>query len=201
LIRCDGRGLLTSVPASLELSDALISHVREVIAHSTRITRRSAILVDSSQHRRARDTLIPHCAWCGKVRLGGSWVRCEELPSFLADLLHDRRTHGICPDCLDEVQRQSDDAPLPPTRVVIRAAGPVAIECLSRALRDYGLRQRPNFALEATLPDAGGGAVSALLSTVSRCLGDHALEPVTIELSDRTYVLGEGPRAGEPRST
>ena len=186
--------------ASSGLSDALIGHVREVIADSTRVTRQSAILVESSQHARARDTLIPHCAWCGRVRVAGVWVRVEELPSFLADLLHDRRTHGICPMCLDEVQRQSGDGPLPPTRVVIRAAGPNAIECLSLALDGYDLSERPSFALEATLPDAGGAAVRALLSTVSRCLTDHALEPVTIELSDRTYVLGEGARTEQPRA-
>jgi hypothetical protein len=200
LILRNGRVLLTRVTASPGLSDTLIGRVREVIAHANSLTRRSAILVESSRHRRARDTLIPHCAWCGTVRVGGTWVRGEELPSFLADLVHDRRTHGICPACLDEVQRRSDDAPLPPTRVVIRAAGPTAVDSLSRALHGYALRERPNFALEATLPDAGGSAVTALLSRVSQCLTEHGLEPVTIELSDHTYVLGDGPRAAEPQA-
>jgi hypothetical protein len=69
--------------------------------------------------------------------------------------------------------------------------GLLATECLARALHDYSVRERPNFVLEATLPDAGGTAVSDFLSTVSSCLSENALEPVTIELTDHTYVLGD----------
>jgi hypothetical protein len=179
------------VNGSPAIGDALADQVRELLVRSSRITRRSAILVESSQHARARDTLVAHCAWCGKVRVGGVWAVAEEIPDFLAELLANRRTHGICPVCLEDLQQKADDAPLPPTVVLIRAAGPLAVECLSRSLGTYKLRERPSFAIEATLPDATGAAVSALLSTVSRCLDENALGPVSIELSDHTYVLGE----------
>jgi hypothetical protein len=114
-------------------------------------------------------------------------------------LLPRRRTHGICPECFANVEREAvDAAPLSRTTVVVRPAGLLATECLTRALGDYEVHERPNFVLEARLPDAGGGAVSAFLSTVSTCLTENGLEPVTIELADRTYVLGDGSHEHAP---
>ena len=162
------------------------------MTRSHRIARRSAIVVDASRHRRAPTTLVPQCAWCGKVRVGRFWATPEAAPAFLVSVLRDRRTHGICPDCLADVERQAgEDAPLSRRTIVVRTAGPLATECLTRALHAYEVHERPNFALEATLPDAGGTAVTAFLSTISSCLAENALEPVTIELADNTYVLGD----------
>jgi hypothetical protein len=169
------------------------------MARSDRIARRSAIVVESSRHRRTPETLVPQCAWCGKVRVGGFWATPEEAPTFLVSLLPRRRTHGICPECFANVEREAvDAAPLSRTTVVVRTAGLLATECLTRALGDYEVHERPNFVLEARLPDAGGGAVSAFLSTVSTCLTENGLEPVTIELADRTYVLGDGSHEHAP---
>ena len=63
---------------------------------------------------------------------------------------------------------------------------------LSRALAGYVVRERPRLALEVTLPDAVGTTLSSLLSRISDCLEENRLEPVTIELADETYVLGDG---------
>jgi hypothetical protein len=188
------------VPApNRELARALGDHVRELIARSNRTARRSAILVDSTRHRRSQETLVPQCAWCSKVRIGDFWVTPEEAPPFLVTLLPQRRTHGICPECFAEVERQAGDAvPVSRTTVVVRTAGPLATECLARALHDYAVDEQPNFVLEVRLPDACGNAVNAFLSTVSRCLVENALRPVTIELADHTYVLGEGAREHTP---
>jgi len=65
-------------------------------------------------------------------------------------------------------------------------------------LNGYQLRERPGFVLEATLPDPGGAAVNAFLSVVSRSLAENRLAPVTIELSDRTYLLGESTDTQQP---
>ena len=171
------------------------------MARSHRIARRSAIVVEASRHRRTSETLVPQCAWCGKVRVGGHWTLPEELPDFLADHLENRHTHGICPDCFAAVERDAGAAPpLGRSSVLVRTDGPPAIECLFRALRGYQLRERPDFVLEATLPDPGGAAVNAFLSVVSRCLAENRLHPVTIELSDRTYVLGENKDTQQPVS-
>ena len=74
-------------------------------------------------------------------------------------------------------------------RVAVHADGPLAVECLTRALRGYELRERPNFVLEAALPDSAQRSISTLLSIVSRCLTDYGLEALTIEVADRTYLL------------
>jgi hypothetical protein len=199
LIGCVNRGLLTLVAhETATIADVLESQVRAVLARSHGIARRSAILVDASCHARARDTLIAHCAWCGRIRVGGGWARPEEVPEFFAGLLAERRTHGICPACFDGVQRASGDAPLPASVVVIHTAGPIAVECLVHALDTYTVRERPSFALEVTLPDGGGATLSALLSAVSACLDENGLQPVTIELADRAYVMGEGGRVHHP---
>jgi hypothetical protein len=129
---------------------------------------------------------VPHCAWCGKVRVGGHWNAPDELPGFLGGLLDGRRTHGICPDCFTEVERQTPPAR---TAVLIRTSGPDAVECLLDSLDRYQVRERPEFVLEATLPDPGGAAVNTFLSAVSRCLAESGLEQVTIELADHTYLL------------
>jgi len=89
---------------------------------------RRKIAEDAGQRRaRERESLIAHCTWCGKVRVGGNWARSDDVPGFLTDLLRERRTHGICPACLDEVQRQAADAPLP--------AAPALNALLSRCRR------------------------------------------------------------------
>jgi hypothetical protein len=176
------------------LGEMLVRRVHDLQTWTQRIQRRSAILVESSQHARARTTLVAQCAWCGRVRVGGVWAQHDEVPAFLAALLGNRRTHGICPTCFEQLQRDAATGPLPASVVLVRAAGPLAIECLSRALEGYVVRERPSLALEVTLPDAGGATVSTLLSTISGCLEANRLEPVTIELADETYVLGDGGR-------
>jgi hypothetical protein len=56
-----------------------------------------------------RDSLLPVCAWCKRVRLaGGSWAEVEEAAERLALFLGPARrlTHGICPTC-DAAVRES----------------------------------------------------------------------------------------------
>jgi hypothetical protein len=177
--------------ATASLSETLLEHVQVVLARSRRIARRSSIVTHASRHAREPDGLLTHCAWCGRLRLGEDWVPLEEVPQFLLGGPADRRTHGICPECFDEAQRRAGDgAPRPATVVVIRTNGPLAVECLSRALSGYALVERTDFALEARLPDATGTSVGSLLSHVSCCLEENGLAPVTVELADRAYVLG-----------
>ena len=73
--------------ATGELGQVLGNRVRELVARSNRIARRSAILVDSSRYRRSTETLVTQCAWCGKLRVGGVWATPDEAPLFLVSLL------------------------------------------------------------------------------------------------------------------
>lgn len=48
-----------------------------------------------------KENLIPVCAWCNKVRdRAGRWYRDY---TGLSACFDDRLTHGICPECLDEM--------------------------------------------------------------------------------------------------
>jgi hypothetical protein len=49
--------------SSLELARILGDRTRETVARSSRIARRSTILVESSRYP-ATESLVPHCAWC-----------------------------------------------------------------------------------------------------------------------------------------
>jgi hypothetical protein len=54
--------------------------------------------------------MIRICAWCRKIedRDSGEWVRDEGLlKAVMLGLVHgERATHGICPDCADEMEER-----------------------------------------------------------------------------------------------
>lgn len=50
--------------------------------------------------------LIPMCAWCKKIRSdGGYWERLE---TWFSQNAHATFTHGICPECRDEVMKEGE---------------------------------------------------------------------------------------------
>jgi hypothetical protein len=48
--------------------------------------------------------LVVVCAWCGKFRVGATWVAAVAATDL------DRSTHGICPSCLETLDCAGDDA-------------------------------------------------------------------------------------------
>jgi hypothetical protein len=58
--------------------------------------------------RASSEELLPTCAWCKKVDLGGTWVEVEDavaqLRLFERPLLP-RLTHGICQSCYAEITK------------------------------------------------------------------------------------------------
>jgi hypothetical protein len=55
---------------------------------------------------RAGKTMLRHCAWCGRLEVGGEWLRLEAIGSGqtrIAEQLVRQSTHGICPDCFGRV--------------------------------------------------------------------------------------------------
>lgn len=58
-------------------------------------------------HQSRGPNLVPICSWCSRVRLpDGLWVAIEQAMEKYEDLLGDRvpgLTHGICEDCLSEM--------------------------------------------------------------------------------------------------
>jgi hypothetical protein len=49
------------------------------------------------------DALITRCAWCDRYDVGGRWLRKEDVAGFLRDD-GSTLTHGICPDCVADLQ-------------------------------------------------------------------------------------------------
>jgi hypothetical protein len=108
------------MPAHLD--DELVSRIREAahaldvgvarssgaVEESQRVRRRSELLRGFLDRVRADPTYLPrHCSWCGRIEVDGEFVAPEEfLSGDLPERLRVRATHGICPDCLEAVQRQ-----------------------------------------------------------------------------------------------
>lgn len=83
------------------LHDALIGRARKAIDEAHETVEDSDVLA----HLTASGVdagLVSRCAWCGRYRVGERWVdagRGSALPQW------SRATHGICPDCLDDLRR------------------------------------------------------------------------------------------------
>jgi hypothetical protein len=76
-----------------ELLVALLERVEKAVADAERIVSESGVLRDVSRAV-TTESLIARCAWCGRYRLGGGWVRLERPMRGIG------ATHGICPDCV-----------------------------------------------------------------------------------------------------
>jgi len=104
-------------------SDALFSELVEQARAAAREVRRVAgearDVGESSRQARRRsellrrfllqwqsnpDYLIRRCAWCGRLAVGDEFVHPRDfLRGDVPARVQEHATHGICPDCLDEV--------------------------------------------------------------------------------------------------
>jgi hypothetical protein len=50
------------------------------------------------------NALITRCAWCDRYEAEGLWLPKEDVAAFLRDD-GSTVTHGICPDCVADLQR------------------------------------------------------------------------------------------------
>ncbi len=58
-------------------------------------------LIEEYARNQRKDSLIPICAWCKKIKLGeSSW---EQIEKYLTDEGFGVFTHGMCPDCADKI--------------------------------------------------------------------------------------------------
>ncbi|MFZ2446930.1 MAG: PAS domain-containing protein [Syntrophobacteraceae bacterium] len=67
------------------------------------------ILEDISELTEMRE-LIPVCSWCGKIRDDESYWKTIE--AYLEKQLDARITHGICPECAEELRQGSTRTPV-----------------------------------------------------------------------------------------
>jgi hypothetical protein len=55
--------------------------------------------------------LLLHCAWCQRLQVGDEWLRLDAIgtgQTRIAEQLVRQSTHGICPECYEQVQRESE---------------------------------------------------------------------------------------------
>lgn len=93
-----------------ELAAALRRRMRQAIAEAERAVERSESLGAARRLVRER-ALLKRCAWCGRVSFGHGWQPLEELPGFVPARVRERATHGICPTCFGELERDGRSHP------------------------------------------------------------------------------------------
>jgi hypothetical protein len=76
---------------------------RELSVDAARVGRLSRVLREA----RTGGPLLLHCAWCGRLEVGGEWLHLEAIGSGqtrIAEQLVRQSTHGICPECFERVK-------------------------------------------------------------------------------------------------
>jgi sigma-B regulation protein RsbU (phosphoserine phosphatase) len=75
----------------------------------TSLAARVTELEEALAHVSKLQGLLPICSYCKKVRNETNYW--EQVDSYLASHAGVKLTHGICPDCLETMMRQLDQAP------------------------------------------------------------------------------------------
>lgn len=100
------------MPESGELVRSLMRRVNRARAEAERAVARSETLTAAMRVIREPGAMLNRCAWCGRVSVGRGWVPADAMPAFVARLLDDRTTHGICERCLRRLERDGASRPL-----------------------------------------------------------------------------------------
>ena len=80
---------------------------RTLTVEAARVSRLARILREA----RADTTMLLHCAWCGRLQVGDEWLRLEAIgrgQMRIAKQIVRRSTHGICPDCFERVNTDTE---------------------------------------------------------------------------------------------
>jgi hypothetical protein len=75
-------------------------------------SRRISALAQILRDAQAGDVLILHCAWCDRLKVGDEWLHLEAIgrgQQRIAASVRDQATHGICPNCFEQVQTAAED--------------------------------------------------------------------------------------------
>jgi hypothetical protein len=80
---------------------------RELGVEAARIGCLSQLLREA----RTGGALLLHCAWCGKLEVGGEWLHLDAIghgQTRIAEQLVTQSTHGICPECFERVKDEAE---------------------------------------------------------------------------------------------
>jgi hypothetical protein len=93
--------------------DALAARQRggSAAGEAAALQRRARLLREFVGRTRRDPSFLPRrCAWCHRIEVEGEYVDPNEfLEDDLPERLRERATHGICPECLERVQREADE--------------------------------------------------------------------------------------------
>jgi hypothetical protein len=98
---------VTQMPGHAALGprrEPLARRIEDAVATSVEAMRRSRLTRAASMQRRAGG-LTTRCAWCGRFAVGNRFVDRDDVPRFVELTPPERITHGICPECVDELRR------------------------------------------------------------------------------------------------
>jgi hypothetical protein len=95
-----------------DVVELLLRRLRVAVAESQRLVAWSKMLLFGSDLLKDPARMLRRCAWCGRLNLDEQWVPADEAPAFVWTMLDQRATHGICRNCLDdlELERQERQA-------------------------------------------------------------------------------------------
>jgi hypothetical protein len=169
--------------ASEGFVEALTERVQEVVGRSGVTAARSLVLVDASRYARLDEMHVPRCAWCGKVALGGSWLKRADVPRFMVRIVDRRSTDGICPACFAEQLPGADN------EISVHAQNKRAAERLAVELQEYAVRQTSDHVLALDIPSSDAHFVAHLLSRLADCVETNLLDPVQVRIGRHSYLL------------
>jgi hypothetical protein len=85
------------------------NEARTLVSHSRALLSSPPIVFD-------RHGLAHRCAWCGRLSADEvEWWDAGELPPDRIRLLRLKATHGICPDCIEDLVSTGHSRPLSAT--------------------------------------------------------------------------------------
>ena len=93
-----------------EVHRELLRRAQEAIAQATSEHRRASELTTFVQALRAtRPAELVRCAWCGRVAAGKEWLDPSPLlGGNFRERLRDNASHGICPECFEQVSTEAE---------------------------------------------------------------------------------------------
>jgi hypothetical protein len=163
--------------------EMLVGHAQEVAARSEALAARSLVLVDASRYARREEMFVPRCTSCGRVALGGVWLRHDQVPSFVMTAISHRSTDGICPSCF------SEEHATPADEVLVHAGSKDTADRLAAGLDAYDVRQRPDHVLAVHVAARDNDFLPRLLSRLAECLDSGGLDPVHVRIGGHAYRL------------
>jgi len=169
--------------SSVGLGEALAERVHDVAARSEALVARSGVLVDASHYAREEESHVPRCATCGRVSLGGVWLRHGEVPPFVRRVIETRGVDGICPTCF------ATQLPLSTDDVVVHAGDQRTADRLADELRPLQPRQGSDHILAVAVPARDPGFLPDLLTRLAECIEANALHPVQVRIGSHSYLL------------